>query len=184
MLKVHPKTIAVMNTLIKPSDAHWQALWERRCDALYKANITARYHRRRQRFFDLLDKATKAATVLLGASLLGESVKQHLPLAASAISGLGLLALVFGYGDRKQTHKELAEAALQLVARIEEVPTALLTDALTTQWLADHSRLNSREPPALKTLVILCEREQAAANGHPNHVPLPAWPKRLLANWL
>jgi predicted alpha/beta hydrolase family esterase len=173
-----------MNTVTTPSDEHWQTLWTRRCDALYKANITARYHRRRQRFFDLLDKATKAATVLLGASLLGESVKAHLPLVASAISGLGLLALVFGYGDRKQAHKELAEAALQLIARIEEVPTANLTDALTTQWLADHSRLNSREPPALKTLVILCEREQATANGHPQHVPLPSWHKRVLADWV
>lgn len=173
-----------MTTPTNITDEQWQTLWVRRCDVLYKTNITARYHRRRQRFFDLLDKCTKAATVLLGASLLGETVKQHLPLMASSISALGLMALVFGYGDRKQAHKELAESALQLIAKIEEVPTSLLTDALTTQWLADHSRLNSREPPNLKTLVILCEREQSTANGHPDHVPLPDWHKRVLADWI
>lgn len=173
-----------MSTAPDTTDAMWAALWERRHDALYKANITARYHRKRQRFFDLLDKSTKAATVLLGASLLGEPIKKYLPFVAACISGLGLLALVFGYGDRKQAHKELAEAATLLVAKIEEVPTALLTDALTTQWLAEHSRLNSREPPSLKTLVILCEREQAIANGHPEHVPMPNWFKRALADVL
>ena len=174
----------VMTPQDTSQDATWQALWACRCDALYKARITARYHRRRQRFFDLLDKSTKAATVLLGASLMGDALKLHVPVVASAISGLGLLALVFGFGDRKQAHKELAEAALHLVALIEEVPTTLLTDAMTTRWLAEHSRLNSREPPALKTLVILCEREQATADGHPDHIPLPAWPKRWVANWV
>lgn len=173
-----------MTTPTNITDEQWQTLWARRCDALYKSNITARYHRRRQRFFDLIDKCTKAATVLLGASLLGETVKEYVPLVASSISGMGLLALVFGYGDRKQAHKELAESATQLIAKIEEAPTALLTDALTALWLAEHSRLNSREPPSLKTLVILCEREQATANGHPDHVPSPHWFKRFFADWV
>lgn len=166
-------------------DSTWtEHTWNRRCEVLYKANVTYRYHRKRQRFFDLLDKGTKAATVLLGASLLGESLKQHLPLVAAAISGLGLLALVFGYGDRKQAHKELSESAMQFVAKIEEAGTAKLTDELASQWEAELARLNAKEPPTLKTLVTLCEHEQSTANGHPGHVPLPCWRKRVFADFL
>lgn len=158
--------------------------WDQRCNVLYVSQVTYRYHRKRQRFFDLMDKGTKAATVLLGASLLGDALKQYLPYVASAISGLGLLALVFGYGDRKQAHKELSEAAMQLVAKIEEVPAAQLSHTLVGSWAAELARLNAKEPPALKTLVVICEHEQSTANGHANNVPLPGWHKRFFADVL
>lgn len=158
--------------------------WDERCNVLYVAKVTFRYHRKRQRLFDLLDKGTKAVTVILGVSLLGDALKLHVPLVASTISSLGLLALVFGYGERKQTHKELAEAAMQLTARIEEIPAAKVNPTLAGQWAAELSRLNTREPPTLKTLVVLCEHEESTANGHPANVPLPRWYKRVLADWV
>lgn len=158
--------------------------WERRCHVLYKVNVTGRYHRRRQRFFDLLDKGTKAATVLLGASLFGDLLKQNLPIVAAAISSLGLMALVFGYSDRKQVHKELAEAALHLAAQIEEAPIELLSDTVAGQWAAAYQRLNAKEPPALKTLVIICEWEQSTADGHPENVKRPNWLFRLFADFV
>lgn len=166
------------------ADAGRDALWTQRCAVLHKAGVTYRYHRRRQRFFDLIDKLSKTATVLLGATLLGDALKSYLPLVAAAISGLGLLALVFGYGDRKQAHKELAEAAMLLIGRIDEQPFNGVTFAMAGQWAAELARLNAKEPPALKTLVILCEREQSAADGHAEHVPLPRWHKRVLADFV
>lgn len=149
---------------------------------LYKAWVQVRYQRRRQRFFDLLDKLTKSLTVLLGASLLGETMKQELPLVASAISVLGLLALVFGYGDRKQTHKELGEQAAILAASVEQVPAGELTPAKVSAWSAEYLRLCAKAPPPLKTLTLICEREQATADGHPNHVRQPFFLKRWLAH--
>lgn len=166
------------------ADAVRDALWASRCEVLHRCGVTYRYHRRRQRFFDLLDKGTKSATVLLGASLLGDTVKLHIPLVASAISGLGLLALVFGYGDRKQAHKDLAEQTMQLAGRIEELPFSKVSSELAGQWAAEFSRLNAKEPPALRTLVILCEHEQATASGHPDHIALPPWHKRVLADFI
>lgn len=159
------------------------ALWAMRCDARHRAMVSYRYHRKRQRFFDLLDKVTKSLTVLLGASLLGMEVRNLLPLVASAISGIGLLALVFGYGDRKQSHKELAEQFMALVEKIEGRPFDSVTTEVATQWQAEMARLNAKEPPSLKTLVILCEHEQASADGHPGHVPMPGWHKRALSDF-
>lgn len=158
--------------------------WKRRCDLLHVAYVTYRYHRRRQRFFDLLDKGTKSATVLLGATLMGDLLKTHVPLVASAIAGLGLLALVFAYGDRKQAHKELAEQSMALAGRVEEVAAGGITDVQLAAWTAEQARINAKEPPALKALVIICEHEESASKGHPAHVPLPSWHRRLLADFV
>lgn len=159
-------------------------LWGRRCHLLHVAYVTYRYHRKRQRFFDLIDKGTKSATVLLGATLMGDMFKTNVPVAASAIAGLGLLALVFDYGDRKQAHKELAEQSIALAGRIEETAAGGITDAAVAAWTVEQARLNAKEPPALKTLVIICEHEEAASKGHPEHVPLPGWPRRLVADFV
>lgn len=176
-----------MSELAVANDASidtFPAGWERRCQVLSKVKVTSRYHRRRQRFFDLLDKVTKALTMLLGGSLFGPAVAQYLPWIASAIASLSLLNLVFGYSDRKQVHKELGETAFLLAAKIEESPLSSLSDALAGQWAAELERLNAKEPPPLKTLVIICEHEQATAEGHPNHVTRPNWLSRLIADFI
>ena len=166
-----------------PALQAWQALWARRHAVLHRAYVTYRYHRRRERFFDLVDKISNAVTVLLAASLLGKALQDDLPLVASVISALGLMNLVFGYGDRKQLHKALAERAMQVVGRIEALPTDELSEVHAGAWDAELAQLNAQEPPQLKTLVVLCEREQAAAMGHPDHVPLPPWYRRLVADF-
>ena len=161
----------------------WQTLWTRRCAALHQAYVSYRYHRRRERFFDLVDKISNAVTVLLAASLLGKALEDGLPVVASVISALGLMNLVFGYGDRKQLHKAPAEQAMQAIGRIEALTSEALTEAQVGAMEAGLAQLNAQEPPQLKTLVMLCEREQATAMGHPDHVPLPPWYKRLLADF-
>lgn len=90
---------------------------------------------------------------------------------AAVISGLGLLALVFGYGDRKQVHKELAEQAAGLIAAIERVPAGELNSSRIAEWASEYARLCAKAPPPQKTLTLICEREQATADGHPNHAP-------------
>jgi hypothetical protein len=172
------------STAILGETSEYGLAWNRRHNVLYRAYVTYRYHRRRQRFFDLADKTTKAMTVVLGASLLGDFVKQQLPYIASAISGLGLMALVFGYGERKQTHKELAETSMQLIAKIEETTANQLLDEKAGQWEAEFARLNSREPPALKTLVIICEHEQSTAMAYPDLIKRPNFLRRLVADFI
>lgn len=161
------------------NDTVWTTRWE----ALYKADVSARYHRRRQRFFDLADKLTKALTVLLGATLMGTMIKDSQPLAASAISSLSLLALVFGYSDRKQAHKELAEGFVTLIQQIEACPVGELTEAKAALWKAQATALDAKEPPTLTALITICEHAASAAAGHPGHVKLPLLPRRLVADF-
>ncbi len=162
------------------SDALADAVWKQRCGLLFQAWVQVRYHRRRQRFFDLADKGTKSITLVLGASLFGKHLAS-LYWVATGISALGLLALVFGYGDRKQLHKELAEQAAHLAASIEGQPAGQLSVEMVAQWAAEYVRFCAKAPPPLKTLTLLCEREQATLEGHANHVAQPAFWRRWLS---
>lgn len=175
----------VMTNQAKQSDEGQSEIddhaWRIRSDVIHNSDVSVRYHRKRQRFFDLLDKCTKAASVMLGASLLGTWVKDHMPLIASAISSLGLLSLVFAYSDRKQSHKELAEAFSGLIQRVEACPPIDINQTVAAKWQSEYIGLSAKEPPTLKTLAIICEHEATAASGRKNHVPMPAWPKRLVA---
>lgn len=166
------------------ASANSDYLWSRRHQALYLSQVSYRYHRKRQRFYDLLAKGTQALTILLGASLWGQTVIAHLPLVGSAISGLGLLALVFGYSDRKQDHKELAQAYAAVQATIERVGQREFTEANIDVWDAELSALNGKEPPTLYALTTLCEYEVCLAHGNPDHIKRPPWHRRLLANWI
>lgn len=162
------------------SDELADTVWKQRCSLLYKAWVQVRYHRRRQRFFDLTDKGTKAATLVLGASLFGKQL-QSLNWVATGISALGLMALVFGYGDRKQLHKELAEQAAGLAALIEEVPARDISVEIVARWSAEYARFCAKAPPPLKTLTLLCEREQSVLDGHTDHVAHQTFWRRWLS---
>ena len=136
------------------SDEAFNSVWSRRSVALYKAMVAYRYHRRRQRFFDLLDKWTKAFTVIAGASLLADSIKRNVPLIAMTISGFGLLSLVFAYGDRKQSHKELSEAYALLASKIEGTPTSQLGLPFTHSF-SPNPRSNRAETDLGKGTAVL-----------------------------
>ena len=91
------------------TDEQFQEVWRRRCAMLNWAGLTYRYHRKRQRFFDVMDKLTQAAAVGGGVAVAGKTLPDNLPLVGGLIAFTGLLALVYGYGDKRQCHKELAE---------------------------------------------------------------------------
>lgn len=162
------------------SEALSDTVWKQRCAFLTKFWVQVRYHRRRQRFYDLMDKGTKAVTLILGASLFGKNLN-FMPWVATGISALGAMALVFGYSDRKQLHKELAEQAASMVADIEAVPTGQFNAQSTAEWASQYARFCAKAPPPLKTLTLICEREQAILEGHPEHVANPFWLRRCLA---
>ena len=154
---------------------------------MFYAWVQLRYHRRRQRFFDRWDKETKACTLLLSASLFGQYFSNFLgsgfPLIPSCLSALTLLALVFGYGDRKQTHKDLADQAGKLVASIEAVTPDALTPEHTATWGSQFAELCAKAPPPLKNLTLMCEREQAIAEGKKPKAEKVCALRRLVADY-
>lgn len=50
------------------SDAQRDHLWNLRHAALYRCQLSTRYHRRRERFFDWMDRAANAAALIGGSA--------------------------------------------------------------------------------------------------------------------
>jgi len=148
-------------------------LCKRRDAVLYVARVQARYHRYRQRFFDLTDKLIKALTLALGVTVLGSELKRF-SFVAWSLSTLSLVSLVFTISDRKQMHKELAESATSLAADVLAVPSEELTPVSVARWESEFARLSGKCPPPLKTLTLICEREQSIVDGYPDHVKEPS----------
>jgi len=86
------------------------------------------------------------------------------------------------YTDRKQRHKELAESFSTLQAKIEDTGQRYTIEQLD-QWHAELRRIDAKEPPALGTLVVLCQNEIATAEGQPESVVPVGRYKQLFANW-
>ena len=153
----------------------FQLVWARRHDLLHWASVTYRYHRKRQWFYGVLDRLTQVAAVSGGVAVAGKTLPDHLPLVGGLIVFAGLLALVFGYGDRRQCHKELAQQAMQLSGDIHSCTTDNLTEDQVCRWERVRADIDLQEPPSLPTLVHKCEYEQAVSEGHPKHVPPVPW---------
>ena len=165
------------------TDEEFKHLWDLRHTLLFTARVSVVYHRKRERFFDLLDKWSKAATVLAGSALWAQAIKDHLPPLSIFITSLGLLSLVFGYGDRKQTHREMAIAFTGLIADVEKAGTTDFTPEQVSEWSANLYKLSAKEPPQLYALVTLCENEVKTAFDRSISVVGVPWYQRKLANW-
>ena len=172
----------IQGVAARAEDKRLAAIWRQRCAVLNRAWVQVRYQRRRQRFFDLADKLHKCLLVMLVASVFGRFYEAFQPWLSYTIISLAVLDLAFGYNYRERLHKVLAEQAAKLVADIERVPVDRLTYNKTAAWAAEYARLVAVSPPPLKTLSLLCEREQATSEGHPNHVSLPSWWRRVVAH--
>lgn len=129
----------------------------------HHAGSSLRYYRRRQRFFDALDKLTKITTVAVAMTFLAEqaTTKQ----VASMLAFLTLLDLIFGYGDRRNQHQRAGDLAAELLESIQGTAVDATTPEAAARWGAMYARLLAFAPPTLKCLKLICEREQSIADG-------------------
>jgi NaMN:DMB phosphoribosyltransferase len=95
--------------------------WGRRDAVLQRAQISALYHRKRERAFDLADRLSKAVAVI-GASAafaaIGEPV--FVKGMAAMIAITSALSLVFGFSERGRRHSDLAHRFCLLEADITQ----------------------------------------------------------------
>lgn len=116
--------------------------------------------------------------------MIGQSLKDYSPYVGSGVTALGLFALVFGYGDRKQLHKELSEQAAGLVSEIFRVPASQLDETHVAAFAVGRANLLNKSPPPLRALTVICEHEQSIADGHPEHISLPCFCRRFIADFV
>lgn len=120
---------------------------------LFGVRRSVRYHMRRQRFFDRLDRAAALASLVAGSSTvvaLLASVGEGLVLAAAAATAAaGACAAVFMPGRRARQHNDLAREFIGLERDLIGTAGDLTPERLAE--LADRRlAIEAGEPPILR----------------------------------
>ncbi|MBD8629011.1 hypothetical protein IFT64_18925 [Oxalobacteraceae sp. CFBP 8753] len=133
-------------------------LWNERRYVEYRVELSVRYHRKRERFFALCDRCSKAVSLIAGTA----AFSSLLPTAnAKSVAGLvvalgAMPALVMAWGDRARLHGELAQKFLAIEAEIVRVGKRKFTEEQVNEWHAQLLGLEASEPPTLGALEALC----------------------------
>lgn len=160
-------------------------LWGQRHNVKYSAELSSLYHQKRERFFDLFDKLGKAIAVIGSSAVIAKITDpSSLYYLAAAITVTSTLSLVFSFSERARRHSELSAKFKDLLATIAVAGERDFKESDLNAWKAKVLQLEMTEPPALGTLVVLCQNELALARGQTEMVHPVGWFKSRLAHFI
>lgn len=165
-------------------DAQADHEWGLRHDALYRCQLSTRYHRRRERFFDWMDRATSAIALIGGSAAFAAATAARLgvvQIAAIAVTSAAAISLVLGFADKARRHAALAESYKRIEAEILRAGDYDYTEQQINAWRARIAETEAGEPPALRSLIVLCQNDIAAAANQHDKVTALVWYKRWFA---
>ncbi|MTV38048.1 hypothetical protein [Duganella radicis] len=166
------------------TDAELDHAFEKRCNALYKAELSALYHQKRERFFELADKLGKAASVIGGSAALWKIGNADVvAVMATCITASSALSLVFSFSERSKRHGELAQGFRIIISDILAKSEFDVTPPDAGAWMSKVCALEAKEPPSLSALTVLCQNELAIARGADDKVKPQDTKTRLLAHF-
>src|SRR5687768_4173344 len=84
-------------------------LWDRRYHVLYKVALSTLYHRKRERFYDTLDRATMVLAVFGGSVAFAEIAGEWMRWIGAAVAVASAFALIFAFAERARVHARFAE---------------------------------------------------------------------------
>lgn len=146
-----------------------------RWNLLWAVQRSARYHSRRQGFFDRWRLMTSGANVVFGSAAAVNVVTQGgawLTLAAAfVVTVLSTIDLVVGSSAMARLHSDLRRQFLAIEGEIRCKPDTTREDI--ERWTVQRLRIEADEPPVYVGLDLLCENELARAYGYPPRAVLP-----------
>lgn len=160
-----------------------------RAAILWAAERSARYHARRQAFFDRWRRITLGANVLFGSAAAADLLKEGgheaghaiALVAAFAVAFLSAMDMVISTAEMARLHNELRKKFVVLEAKIRrsaEVPT----EAEIHTFQDDRLAIEADEPPIYVVIDLLCVNEIERANGRPPREKITTW-QTLTAHW-
>lgn len=144
-----------------------EELLDRKYELNFNIGRSIRYHKARQRFFDLLDKFSNFISILLGSSSVYVFSQQSTDLAmwlGISVSIVSSLALVFGFSTKARDHFDFAK---QYAVQERRLIKESLSDDLLNSVEDEIRSIESNEPNVLRTLNDLCWNDEAKAQGVP-----------------
>lgn len=158
--------------------------WARRHAVLYKCQVSALYHRKRERFYGTLNRLASSFALIAGSAAMSDFLPS--PPAKSIAGGIVALVtipgVVFSWPERAKDHAVLASRFIAIEAEVEGLGIADqgAFDAMMQRAIA----IEAEEPPQLVTLTLICQNEIARASGEKNSISKIRWYSRLTANWV
>lgn len=148
-----------MRTNEQPSD-----VGQKLNEVKFRAELSALYHQKRERFFELFDKLSKVANLFAGSAALWK-VAEAKSLAAVAVimSVSSALALVFSWSERARRHSELARSYRDVLTKIAAEGEESLDPKTINAWASELCAIEAKEPPSLAALAVACHNELAIA---------------------
>lgn len=144
-------------------------LWGERQYVKYRVELSVRYHRKRERFFALCDRWSKAVSLIAGtaafSTLLPEAKEKSI---AGLFVALGAMpALVLSWSDKARLHADLAQKFLALEAEIVKVGKRKFTEDQLNDWHSKALGIEASEPPTLSVLEAICHNDIVDSLGEP-----------------
>ena len=160
-------------------------VWAQRWDLVCRVRLSSLYHEKRERFFDVADKLSKAFAVIGGAAAVSQLIADPTSKIwiAALVSIASTISLVFGIAQKARRHGELARDFKKLWARIEEVGNFPVEQQIS-KFRSEILLLESNEPAAMSALIRHCENQISLGTGHPDEViPLTLTQLTLMHFW-
>jgi len=156
------------------TDSEYTHNWVRRHECIYKLQLSVLYHRKRERYFDMLERllqtlvtaSASGGVALLLAAQTDRSFALYFVAAAAVVS---MFQLAYAPAARARQHAQLATDYQSLWSEsivLGEVWSAQTCDTVQSKWL----RIGTSSPPQLGALVVDCENEIAIAYGSRENV--------------
>lgn len=170
------------------SKAAYQYTWERRYTIVYGLQLSVLYHRKRERYYDMLERLLQTlvtASATSGVTLLLATDKKAELWLVGAAAVVSMIQLAYSPAARARQHAQLA-SDYQVLWAEAAARGEHWTDEDCNSFQSKSLRIGATSPPQLGALVVDCENEIALAYGSPNevrHVPFyMRWLKHVW-NW-
>jgi hypothetical protein len=161
-------------------------LWNERRYVNYRVELNVRYHRKRERFFALCDRWSKAFSLIAGTAAFSSLVPSP---KGKSIAGLivalsAMPALVFSWSDKARLHADLAQKFLALEAEIVKVGKRNFTEDQINEWHSKILTIEASEPPGLSVLEAICHNSIMDSLGEPERKIKLNWFKKSLMHFI
>ena len=145
---------------------------------IHRTQLSVLYHRKRERFYALLDRRSKAGAVVAGTAAFSSLVTtaKGKSTAGLQVAIATLPRLVFAWNDKARIHAEFAQKFALIEAEVIADGWDHLTSAKFDAWHSKIKVIEATEPLILYNLIVLCKNQLAVTKCEPDViVQLPWW---------
>jgi hypothetical protein len=145
------------------SEARKKWLWDQQDDLEHRICLSAAYHGRKERFFNIWERLFQAAAALTATAAFADLSGRDTPIAkwfALAAAVASIIPLVFNLAGNAQRHGQLKAGFKSIQGMLYASGSELPEDQINTMK-AKVAELESGEPAAMPGVVLTCQNEIA-----------------------